>query len=416
MIAKTGAILCIRAQLRANIESAIACLPQPPIFHRGFWLSGRVLASDACVKFCTSRLGAVSRALVEFYRALFAQLMDAQLWLKRVTSKDLWRRSIPAVLDRVGFDADYVRAYCEPTAPDLPPAAAAYLQSSNPRLQELRLNYAKMPADAIKCSQWTRAYVEQDLPLHRFRGDCAFVWQHRNFNLPVTYALSYYYLLAQGLGPLLNALGEDGLFGAYTVTVANTLVSRDRLDSACELSFLSRRLGVAARPHAQILDIGSGYGRLAHRAAQAFPSVSVACVDAIAEASFVCEYYLRFRQAPSRVRMVPLFEIEEWLRENPVDVAVNIHSFPECCSRSIAWWLDLLRVHSVPYLLIVPNSDGHAGQRLLSLEEDGSRTDFTGILTSHGYRLVAMEPKYSDSFVQRFGVTPTRYHLYELTC
>ena len=36
------------------------------------------------------------------------------------------------------------------------------------------------------------------------------------------------------------------------------------------------------------------------------------------------------------------------------------------------------------------------------------------VLTRHGYRLVAKEPKYLDQLVQRYAVNPTYYYLFAL--
>jgi SAM-dependent methyltransferase len=206
-------------------------------------------------------------------------------------------------------------------------------------------------------------------------------------------------------------LTEDDLFGAYALRVGSETITRDRLDSACEISFLERHLSIGLGTPFRILDIGSGYGRLGHRFVQAFENATVWCVDAVAEASFLCEYYLRVRKVEGRSEMVPLFELEDRLRDAKIDLAVNVHSFSECRKSAIAWWARLLRRHSVPYLMIVPNPDG---TRLLSLEDDGSRADFVPVLEAEGYHCVVQEPKFAEEAVQRLGVSPTRYYLFRL--
>ena len=53
-----------------------------------------------------------------------------------------------------------------------------------------------------------------------------------------------------------------------------------------------------------MLDIGAGYGRLAHRMSAAFPQLEdYCCVDAVPESTFLSEYYLRHRGCtpPARV-------------------------------------------------------------------------------------------------------------------
>jgi hypothetical protein len=183
-----------------------------------------------------------------------------------------WQRWLSHFLARAGVDRQFANSCQTPAAPLLPSGALEYLQLLNPRLKLLKDGYAAFKCDALESSQWTQTYIDKDLPLLRFRGDCAFVWQHRDANSPASYVLTYYYLRATGYGPLLDKLTEDGLLGAYTLNVDNNLISRDRIDSVCELSFLNRLLEKAP---ARVLDIGSGYGRLAHRLVQAFPEVSV---------------------------------------------------------------------------------------------------------------------------------------------
>ena len=94
---------------------------------------------------------------------------------------------------------------------------------------------------------------------------------------------------------------------------------------------------------------------------------------------------------------------------------------PSQCSKrpqrlqSITWWLDLLRAHCVRLLMIAPNARRSGGTRLLSWEQDGSQVDFQREIESRGYRLVVREPKYPDPIIQKYGVSPTHYFLFELT-
>ena len=78
------------------------------------------------------------------------------------------------------------------------------------------------------------------------------------------------------------------------------LVSRDLLDSINELTFLDDELGIAQR-NMTILDIGAGYGRLAHRATTAFENLTYLCTDAIPLSSrdVVCP-------------IVPMFHVCGW--------------------------------------------------------------------------------------------------------
>jgi hypothetical protein len=64
--------------------------------------------------------------------------------------------------------------------------------------------------------------------------------------------------------------------------------------------------------------------------------------------------------------------------------------------------------------MIVLNSGAFDGDRFLGAESRGPRRDFASVLDANGYRLLAREPKYRDPALQRFGVSPTEYALFEL--
>jgi hypothetical protein len=140
-----------------------------------------------------------------------------------------------------------------------------------------------------------------------------------------------------------------------------------------------------------VLDIGAGYGRLAHRMVTALPGIAqYLCTDAVAVSTFVSDYYLRFRGV-EKACVIPLDKIEGTLRDHPVDLAINVHSFSECQFPAIEWWARLLSKHRVKYLMVVPNpaEDG----RLLT---DYGR-DFLPLLERYGYRDVLKEPKFGET-------------------
>jgi hypothetical protein len=107
-----------------------------------------------------------------------------------------------------------------------------------------------------------------------------------------------------------------------------------------------------------------------------------------------------------RAHVVPLDALDVELSRRSIDLAVNIHAFSECPLAAIAWWLDRLVEHGVPALMIVPNT----GDRLVSLEADGRRLDFTPELARRGYREMVRRPKYLDPAVQTYGVAPGHHH------
>lgn len=297
----------------------------------------------------------------------------------------------------------------------------AVLRPDHPRLLDLKRRYAGRPATVS--SVWSAEYVARDLTLPLFRADNAYIWQTRDLLVSTSeedsylasadeanYLLSAYYVRSvDGLG-LLERLTDDGEFGAVLVPVADDwVVSRDLLDSVLEINFLARHLDLAARDRIEILDIGAGYGRLAYRLTQALENISrVLCADAVAESTFVSEFYLRFRGAEPRAEVVPLDEIEARLATASVTIATNVCSFAECPLAAITWWLNLLAANDVAHLFIVANTTD-----LHSTEPDGQTLDYKPTLRSLGYRQVAVEPKYALSQgVQRHGLYPAYYHLY----
>ena len=161
--------------------------------------------------------------------------------------------------------------------------------------------------DVIMPFVWTNGHLRTH-DLTYFRGDNAYVWQVRggNFNM-IGYALATYYVLFIDSHRFLNSLTEDNAFSNFTYDIAGHTVSRDLLDSIIELDFLDRHLGLLNRRAVTILDIGAGYGRLAHRATAVVPGLTeYFCTDAIPHSTFLCEFYLRFRRATQKTQVVAL--------------------------------------------------------------------------------------------------------------
>jgi len=276
----------------------------------------------------------------------------------------------------------------------------------NARLIELKERYQGHPV--AQHSVWKDTYLQAELNLSYFRGDNVYIWQTRKISVDpaVQYLLTTYHVKEIDVLDLLNRLDEDGLFGAATFNFNDQLiVSRDLLDSILEISFLERQLQISQMLAPTFLDIGAGYGRLAHRLACALPNLkSVFCTDAVAESTFLCEYYLNFRGVAGRAKAVPLYEIEETLSRNHIDIVTNVESFSECTVASITWWLDLIHKHNVGYFMIVVE-----GEALLSRELDGSRIDFRPLIEDRGFELMAIEPIYgSATSVSTYGLYPNR--------
>jgi hypothetical protein len=296
--------------------------------------------------------------------------------------------------------------------PNPGPAAecAAYMRRDNPRLLELRKLYADIDPALNTSLLWTEEYTSR-ADLANFRGHGTWVWQRGNPGLHErAYLLAAYYVLAHDRLGLMEKLTEDGAFGAVAYEIAGRQISRDLLDSILEISFLDRHLNIVSNPPLSVLDIGAGYGRLAHRMLTAIPSLeNYLCADAIAESSFVCEYYLSYRGLGGRFKMVPAPEIDAALDIARADLAINIHSFSECSLAAVEWWMDRLAAHAVKHFMIVPNACGHDGQLL----RNNAGEDMLPFIERSGYRLVIKEPKYIDPEVQKVALNPTWFWLFE---
>lgn len=284
----------------------------------------------------------------------------------------------------------------------VPSEAAQYLKSDNPRLAELQKRYAGHPAAAR--STWSDEKLHAGLHLERFRADNPYIFQLQGGQGPQSYVLTAYYARDIDRLGLFGRLVEDASFGAYAVEFENGyLVSRDLLDSINEINVLARWFQLSHESSFEVLDIGAGYGRLAHRLVEGMKSARIACTDAIPVSTFLCEFYLRFRGIEHRATAVPLDEVDTKLLGRRFDLATNIHSFSECPISAIEWWLDCLDRLGVKNFLIVPNEF----DELLSTESDGKRIRFAPLLAHRGWRPARSEPYYMSSRVaQRFALFP----------
>jgi hypothetical protein len=308
-------------------------------------------------------------------------------------------------------DERYLTTPFDATVP-LPPGAEQALSAHNQRLRKLRDAYARLDLPPIKSSRWNPEAVDGFLEHSYFRGDTLITWHYRE--LPRATALKYFiyarYVRDRDRLGLLDRLTEDGAFGCWTWSYpGHPRYSRDLLESVNEISFLERQLHLSDRERFSVLDIGAGYGRLAHRMTAAYPQLAdYCCVDAIADSTYLCEYYLDYRGCAPRARTVALPDVDTELRPGAFDLAVNIHSFPECTYDAVAWWLELIARLEIPKLLIVPNEP----TELLTLEQDGSRRDFMTLIEQAGYELVAREPVVEDPAVAELVRLDDQFHLF----
>jgi hypothetical protein len=175
---------------------------------------------------------------------------------------------------------------------------------------------------------WTEEFAAAQ-SLTNFRGNNMWVYQVGDGYLHErAYLLTTYYLLANDRLCLMQKFIEDGPLGDTSFEMAGRRVPRDMLDSILEIDFLDRHLHIATRDDISILDIGAGYGRLAHRVMSAFPSLpKYWLTDVVAEPRFVCEYYMKFRGIQGRCALAPGTEIDRILQSAQIELTINTHAF-----------------------------------------------------------------------------------------
>ena len=309
-------------------------------------------------------------------------------------------------------DRRYLTTLHDESVP-LPPGAALELAHDNPRLADLREAYTALDLGVLEGSHWHRDAIESFLDLRWFRGESLFTWHYREPKrvTELKYFTYMSYVAGQDDLGLLERLEEDGAFGCWTFEYEGRgRVSRDLLDSVNEINFLERELGIFGRDGLRVLDVGAGYGRLAHRMAVAVPDLADhCCVDAIPEATFLSDYYLHYRGAVPPARVVRLDRIEAELETGAFDLALNVHSFSECTHSAVEWWVEMLTRLEVPVLFCIPND----GEKLLTTELDASRRDFGPLLERAGYRLRERRPVIEDPAARRLLRIEDRFHLFE---
>lgn len=286
----------------------------------------------------------------------------------------------------------------------LPHGAVDVLRPDNAHLTDLVGRYSGCQEPVCSHTQWA-AELDSDVnDLRYFRGDNAYLWQYSR--APELNRLKYFiyaqYTLSRAQPAAWKNLTEDGLFGCFTFQYEGLpLVSRDLLDSVNELSFLDRHLGLLAQESLTVVDIGAGFGRLAHRMAEAVPGLQAYwCLDAVPRSTFLCEYYLRFRGV-DQAHVVPVDKLDSALPDGRADLAVNVHSFSEMSRTAVEGWFRWLADREVASLLVVPNER----EQVLSREVDGSRVDCSDLIAKAGYRLRVAEPTIEDPAVRElFGV------------
>jgi Methyltransferase small domain len=246
---------------------------------------------------------------------------------------------------------------------------------------------------------WDSEYTSE-LVLNEFRGDNHYVWQRRQYG-EEDYLATILYARSHDPHGVLAQIDEDGAFGAQCLELEGRLYSRDLVESANEINFLVDHLPTESLQPLRMVDVGAGYGRLAHRLATVFPDAEIYCTDGIAVSTAICDAYVRYRGLADRVTVVPLTRLDSI--PTPIRVASNVHSFSEMSYEAVAWWLDWLVDAGVEWLFVVPNLPGPG-------LADGR--SFEDLLTARGFELSTTRPKYADPLVDRYALYPGVYYLY----
>ena len=331
------------------------------------------------------------------------------------------RRSLQAVVARRGWQLapaqpegepldPYLQQRYDPSVP-LPPGAVDRLRPDHPDLVALRAAYAAVDWPVTSPSLWSDEVVGEWLDMAWFRGDNPYVWHYRESERAseLKYFTYLTYVLGRDPHGLVARLGEDGAFGCWTYRYEGyPPCSRDLLDSVNELYFLDRAVGLLSRTRVAVLDIGAGYGRLAHRCSQAVPGLAdYVAVDAVAESTYLCAYYCDHRGVTPPVEVVPLPAVPA-LQPGRFDLAVNVHGFSEMPLAAVRWWIEQLVRLDVPSLFVVPNED----VGFLTLEQDDRREDYRPLLEAAGFRLELEEPSLIDPAVRELVRVHDRFCLF----
>ena len=295
-------------------------------------------------------------------------------------------------------------------APQMSPAEHAQIVA---RCEELTRRYAATGATASMPDVWTPEFQRSEIDVSTFRGDNAFIWQNRGLETsPIAYALAYYALKAGDSLGLFETLVEDGAFGVFCHSFDDRIVSRDLLDSVAEITFMERTFGLSQWQGRSVLDIGAGYGRLAHRMLTAFPALErYLCTDAVPISTALSEFYVARRHLGERARVVALDEWQSGQDFGEITLAVNVHSFSECSLAAIESWVQLLARLEVRHVVVVPNKQDLTRRQPLTNRSQ----DFGHLFASAGFTLRDVCPKYPDAFVQRYGLSPAYFFVYDAT-
>lgn len=250
------------------------------------------------------------------------------------------------------------------------------LSRNSPRLIELTERYGKL--NLFEHSLW-KTWAD-GIDITKFRGEHAYIaqmWRQTEEN----YQNSYDYCVYAGEEDNIRLLGEDGAFGAVTFLRKETGItfSRDLLDSVLEIGFIRDSIGVPP----SVLDIGAGYGRLLHRLSQTNPAGMYFGVDAVPLSTFLCQFYMNYRELDASTLVISLDRI--LLDLHSADLAINCYSFSEMPLSAVNFWLGLCADLNIKYFFLCPHAGDLVNAHYVTSEPNGSHLDYYHLFAKHGY-------------------------------
>lgn len=193
------------------------------------------------------------------------------------------------------------------------------------------------------------SYIQNTFNLN-FRGENAYVWQEQLGDNKLTYQNYYNILKTIDTDDLFEKTFETGSFGCISYDMDQIKISRDLLDSILEIYFLKHCFPNIENMN--ILEIGAGYGRLCKRFTDCYTNSNYFITDGVPQSTYFSNLYL----GKNNKNVINLFDIEEKLKSMQIDIAINIHSFPECNINDVEWWVKLIHTNKIKYIFYVPNN------------------------------------------------------------
>jgi len=242
----------------------------------------------------------------------------------------------------------------------------------------------------------TTTYIKKTFN-NNFRGDNAYVWQCKlgdNKNIYIEY---YKKIKNIDTENFFEKTKEDGSYGCITFNIDNILISRDLLDSISEIYFLKTIF-----PNLEqmtFLEIGAGYGRLCKRFIDCFPNINYYITDAIAESTYFSKIYLGIQNTN---KIINLFDLERITKNLKFDIAVNIHSFPECNIKDIEWWINFIYNNKIKYIFYVPNNPNSTPEYIPT----NSGESILNIYNKYRYKIIKFKNFYNELNIKYSYVVP----------